>query len=190
MIDSRPIDFAAIRSAMMSFELSPRVEPNEFIELDRAFFPDGHRGVLDFKRQLVVGNRGMGKSFWTHALLNAALRERLARVYSIPAVAKTEVVIGFNGSERLGDVSPTPDEIAETLKKRDPDLIWRAVLMRAAYSFTKSGSIPSFTQAIDELSQSPQVYAQVMTAADDALSRDDRKMLIVFDALDRLSQNC
>src|ERR1035438_7669238 len=81
MSDTSDIDLIPIRGAMAGFEISPRVEPNEEIDLDRVFLPDGHRSVLDVKRQLVVGNRGMGKSFWTHALTNPAVRERLARAY-------------------------------------------------------------------------------------------------------------
>src|SRR5208337_1456134 len=107
MSEERPIDYAAIRKAMASFELSPRVEPNERIEIDRAFFPDSHRGVLDLRRQLVVGNRGMGKSFWTHALLNSELRVRIAKVYNFPFLANTDVVVGFNGSTKIDRVAPT-----------------------------------------------------------------------------------
>ena len=101
---------------MGSFELSPRVEPNERIELDRAFFPDSHRGVLDLRRQLVVGNRGMGKSFWTHALLNSELRSRIAKVYNFPFLANADVVVGFNGSTRIDAVAPTIDEVGDWLK--------------------------------------------------------------------------
>jgi hypothetical protein len=190
MTFSRPIDFAAVRDAMASFELSPRVEPNEKIEPNRAFFPAGHRGVLDMRRQLVVGNRGMGKSFWTHALHNAELRERLARVYSLPALANTEVVIGFNGSERLTEIAPTTDEVAGALKNDcDPELIWRAVLLRAAYSFGAAGPTPPLSEALNTLAASPGRYAEVLTAADDALIRQKKSLLIVFDALDRLGQD-
>ncbi len=87
------IDLAPIREAMAGIEMSPRVEPNEEIELERVFFPDGHRGVLDMRRQLVIGNRGVGKSFWTHALTNPAVRERLAQAYAFPKLANTEVII-------------------------------------------------------------------------------------------------
>jgi hypothetical protein len=184
------VDFAVIRDAMASFELSPRVEPNEIIDPDRVFFPDGHRSVLDLKRQLVVGNRGMGKSFWTHALLNPNLRERLARAYNLPALARTEVVIGFNGSEKLGAVAPTIEEIAEAIKHdHEPELIWRAALMRATHSFVSLGPKPSLSTAIRDLARSPQLYAQALTAADDTLARQGKTLLIVFDALDRLAQD-
>src|ERR1035438_2138806 len=95
------LDLACIREATAGFEISPNVVPNENINLERVFFPNGHRGVLDMKRQLVVGNRGMGKSFWTHALTNPTVRERVANAYSFPKLAKTDVIIGFNGSIKI-----------------------------------------------------------------------------------------
>src|ERR1700723_80530 len=98
-----------IREAMAAFEISSRVEPNETIDIERVFFPNTHRGVLDMKRQLVVGNRGMGKSFWTHALMNSAVRERVANAYAFPSLARTNVVLGFNGSTKLSKVTPSVD---------------------------------------------------------------------------------
>ncbi len=188
MTESKSIAFNSIRSAMAKFGLSPKVEPNEEIQLDRAFFPDGHRAVLDLKRQLVVGNRGMGKSFWTHALLNADLRARLAGVYSLPILGKTDVVIGFNGSERIGPVAPTIEQITSALRnKRDPELIWRAVLIRAARSFRKMDQPPSFDETIVELSSNPEAYAQTLADIDDELTHRNRFLIIVFDALDRLA---
>ena len=186
----RRIDFGAIRTAMADFELSPKVAPNETIEPDRVFFPAGHRGVLDLKRQLVIGNRGVGKSFWTHALLNEELRQTLARVYGQPRLAKTKVVIGFNGSEKLGPVAPTIEELSAAYSAgHDAELIWRAVLFRATHSVRASGPAPSFQQAVSIVKKQPEAFATALSLADDILSRDGMSLLIVFDALDRLAQD-
>jgi hypothetical protein len=184
------IEFAAIRKAMAEFELSSKVEPNATIELEQASFPEGHRNILDLKRQLVVGNRGMGKSFWTHALLNPDLRRRLATVYNFPALAKTDVEVGFNGSEKLGAVAPTTDEIYEAIRqKHDPDVVWRSVFYSAVYPIVNNGSKIKFTAALQKLTKSPQLYSEVMSTADDELSRQGRNLLIVFDALERLARD-
>src|SRR5258708_19843360 len=115
---------------MAGFEISPRVEPNEKIDLERVYFPHSHRGVLDMKRQLVIGNRGMGKSFWTHALTNPAVRERVANAYTFPALARTNVVLGFNGSTKLSTVTPSVDEIqAAHQAGHYPALIWHAFIL-------------------------------------------------------------
>ena len=190
MISGITVDFAAIRGAMAEFQLSPKVEPNEVIELDRAFFPDGHRGVLDLKRQLVIGNRGMGKSFWTHSLVNSELRERLAQVYELPVLAKADVVIGFNGSEKIGPVAPTIEEISRALKDRTPpELIWRAVMLRATHTLRSTSEPLSLNGTISKLKSHPHAYAQELSAADDILVQEKRSLLVVFDALDRLAED-
>lgn len=185
------VDYAVIRGSLAKFDLTPKVLPNERIELHRAFFPDNHRGVLDLKRPLVVGNRGMGKSFWTHALLNDELRERLASVYRLPALGKTQVVIGFNGSEKLNDVAPTTDEISDAIRKGiEPDLIWRAVLLRGARLVSHpSQSRLSFENAVKAIKSSPNVYSETLSKLDDNLRKQNKTLLIVFDALDRLARD-
>lgn len=188
MKTSKPVDFAAIRRGMASFDPSSRVEPNERIDADRAFFPDGHRGVLDFKRQLVIGNRGMGKSFWTHALLNPALRKRVAKAYGHPALATTEVVVGFNGSEKLDAVVPTTDEISRLFTDGcEPDTIWRAVLLRAINPEQNPGTFLNLQEAVQKITTRPEVYAETLTSLDNQLAAQGKAILIVFDALDRLA---
>jgi hypothetical protein len=187
-IHTEDLDLAPIRQVMAAFEISPRVEPNEEIDLERVFFPDGHRGVLDIKRQLVVGNRGMGKSFWTHALTNSAVRERLARAYAFPKLANTNVIIGFNGSIKLSIVAPTIEEIqAARNAGHDPELVWRTVILRAARSLRPVGTTSSFSDAISQLQARPGDYARELTAVDDEMADRGSSVLVVFDALDRLA---
>lgn len=181
------VDFPAIREALAGFELSSRVEPNTEIEVDRAFFPKGHRGVLDLRRQLVVGNRGMGKSFWTHALLSSELRKLLAEAYGHPLLASAHVFVGFNGSEKVNQTAPTQDEVADLLARDvDPRLIWRAVLIRVASKFIPDGADKPLTEVIMDLQNDPNRYSTVLSAADDELARTGSTLLVVFDALDRL----
>lgn len=189
-IDKVP-DLNQIREAMASFEISSHVEPNEKIDLDRVFFPHSHRGVLDMKRQLVVGNRGMGKSFWSHALANHAVRDRVAIAYGFPALARTEVVLGFNGSVRLGGVTPTIDDIQAAHKAgHEPTLIWQAIILRAVQSLRSPESPPpSLAATLSELSISPRAYAEELTAVDEENSNSGSFILVVFDALDRLSND-
>jgi hypothetical protein len=182
------IELAPIREAMAGFEISPSVAPNEEIDLGRVFFPDGHRSVLDIKRQLVVGNRGMGKSFWTHALTNPAVRERLAQTYAFPKLAGTSVVIGFNGSTKIAGVTPTIEEVQAARKAGDdPELIWRAVILRAARSIGATQTTSSFSDVLEQLKIRPGDYARELTAIDNTMANNGSSMLIVFDALDRFS---
>jgi hypothetical protein len=182
------VDLASVREALARFEISPNTTPNEPIDIDRVFFPDGHRSVLDLKRQLVVGNRGMGKSFWTHALTNSDVRERLARTYRFPKLARTRVIIGFNGSVRGSGVTPTIEEIQSVHSAGyDPELVWRAVILRAIRSLHPSSSGLSILETLDQLKTLPGDYAVELTALDDEAAVRDESILIVFDALDRFS---
>jgi len=190
MITDAGVDLAPIRGAMTEFDTSSRVEPNETIDLERVFFPNGHRGVLDVKRQLVVGNRGMGKSFWTHALTNPAVRERVANTYGFPALARTKVVLGFNGSVKLSPVTPTIGEIQSAYQDGDdPSLIWQAIILRAVRSLRSEATPASLTDALAEIRDRPRVYAEELTAVDEASAEDGSFILVVFDALDRLSHD-
>jgi len=182
------IGLAPVREAMAAFEISPSVAPNEEIDIDRVFFPDGHRSVLDLKRQLVVGNRGMGKSFWTHALTKPAIREQLARTYGFPRLADTNVIIGFNGSTRIAGVTPTIEEVQAARKAGDdPELIWRAVILRAARSIDGANATSSFSDVLEQLKIRPGDYARELTAVDDSMASRGSSILVVFDALDRFS---
>ncbi|MBW4093455.1 MAG: hypothetical protein HIU82_20495 [Proteobacteria bacterium] len=183
-------DFSAIRAALAAFELSPRVEPNEMIPVERAFLPEGHRGVFDLRRQLVVGNRGMGKSFWTHALLSPELRSRLAKVYGHRLLTSADVVVGFNGSDKVSPTAPTIDEVTSLLARGiDPELIWRAVLIRIASKYLSDGADKPLGDVIVGLQGDPNRYSVVLSAADDELARRGSTILVVFDALDRLGRD-
>ncbi len=196
MISSAP-DFSAIRAAIAALEPSPRVEPNETISVERTFFPEGHRGVLDLRRQLVVGNRGMGKSFWTHALLNSDLRGRLASVYGHRQLTTAKVFLGFNGSDKVNETAPTIDEVTGLLEGGvHPELIWRAVLIRIASRFLPDSAerrqnnfVGNLGDLIKGLQADANHYSGVLSAADDELARTGSTLLIVFDALDRLGRD-
>lgn len=181
-------DFAYIRAAMAAFDPAPRVEPNQEIDVNRAFLPKGHRNVLDLRRQLVVGNRGVGKSFWTHALLQPSLRQRLANVYGFRQLENANVVVGFNGSIKVSATAPTVDELAFYVNKGiPPELIWRAVLARIATGYNTPGQSLSLGDTIDALSVDPQIYSRELSILDEELSSRGSVLVIVFDALDRIT---
>lgn len=183
-------DFTALRSVIAAFDPSPRVEPNATISAEEAFLPAGHRGVLDLRRQLVVGNRGMGKSFWTHALLSKDLRGRLAEVYKHPQLANADVVIGFNGSSKESPTAPTVDEITALYARGcEPDLIWRAVMIRIASIGLPNKSGGSLDGIITSLGTDPNLYSRILSKADDEFARTGKTLLVVFDALDRLGRD-
>lgn len=189
-MNDNPNSFTAIRQAIASFQLASRVEPNTTIKLEEAFLPAGHRGVLDLRRQLVVGERGMGKSFWTHALNNKDIRDKLAGFYRYPELKSTNVRIGFNGSAKKQALTPTVDELAEVrqLSTSQPDLVWKALLVRVAEDML-GRKFDSLAATIGTLQQRPSHYSETLSELDDHLASKKQYLLIVFDALDRLAQD-
>jgi len=182
------IDLTPIREVLANFTISPNTAPNDEINPDQVFFPSSHRNVLDIKRQLVVGNRGMGKSFWTHALTNINVRKQLADAYSFPGLARTEVVIGFNGSTKISGITPTIEEIQRVSKiEEDPQLIWQAVILRAVKSLSPTVTNLSLIDTLENLKRRPDDYPVELSTADDEAIHRGASILIVFDALDRLS---
>jgi hypothetical protein len=180
--------FTAIRRAIAEFRLAWKVEPNTTILPHEAFLPVGHRGVLDMRRQLVVGERGMGKSFWTHALGNKDVRDKLAAYYRFPELKSTEVRIGFNGSDKRQVFAPTVDDLAEIRQMPigKPDLIWKALLLRMADDMLGK-KFDTLAATIGMLDQQPSRYSETLSQLDDQLAGNKQYLLVVFDALDRLA---
>jgi len=190
MISSRGYDVTTIRAAMAGFSPASRVEPNETVLPDRVFTPDSHRAVLDLGRQLVVGNRGMGKSLWTHALTNPQIRKQVAEAYGQPNLMKTEVVIGYNGSDKLSTVAPTREAITRALTAGySADDIWRGVMFRAMRDVAGVPENQHLEATLVKLKESPELFEEALSTADDELAQNGRTVLVLFDALDRLAND-
>lgn len=176
-----------LREIMASFSPASKVEPNEPVGPDRVFTPESHRSVLDLGRQLVVGNRGMGKSLWTHALTDPTVRSRAADVYGQSHLKKTNVVIGFNGSEKAHPIAPTPAGIERALDGGyTAEDIWRAVIFRAVQEVRSTAEPLQFDKTLARLKANPEEFEDALSSVDDDLAKKGTGVLILFDALDRL----
>jgi hypothetical protein len=190
MKKTKASDYTAIREAMAGFKPAPRIEPNDSVAPDMVFTPEGHRAVLDLSRQLVVGNRGMGKSLWTHALTNPAVRSQVAKAYSQPQLTKTEAVIGFNGSDKTSTIAPTREAIARALSNGyTEDDIWRGVIYRAMRQVHQKPEGQHLRETLEKLQKDPDAYEEALSQADDELAEKGQTLLIIFDALDRLAND-
>lgn len=182
--------FREIRSAMAALDPAPKIYPGDPIETNQVLMPESHRSVLDLGRQIVVGNRGMGKSLWTHALVNPEVRKQIAKSYSQPNLARTEVMIGFNGSDKTDAVAPTREAIQ---RARDDgfsaDDIWRGVIFRALCSARGRPEGQHLQSTLGNLRSSPQLFEEFLSETDDELTKEGRTVLVLFDAMDRLADN-
>jgi hypothetical protein len=186
-----PFDFQPIRAGLAELPRANNHAPGERVDPNTMVMVAGHRAALDPDRTLVVGNRGMGKSFWAHALAEPRAREEAARTFQ--ELSKTDVCFGFNASERSDDIAPTPSALEGALATfDDPDILWRAVLVRVALKegVASPTSLPNTLSALAAWVQTHgEDVDRLLTALDDKFAADGRRLLIVFDALDRLGNN-
>jgi hypothetical protein len=196
MLETARIDeriFGRIREGLASLRRANNHVPGEAVDPREVYTPASHRNALDPERTLVVGNRGMGKSFWAHALMDTSIRRLTAAYYGQPQLASMQVVVGFNGSELSGDVAPPNSVISQALKSgADAEAVWRAVIVRAASRFapTSSMTVPaSFVDLCHWVQSDAERYTNLLTLLDAALSKANERLLIVFDALDLLGAN-
>mgnify|MGYP000872183949 FL=1 len=144
------------------------------------YIPPSHHKALRLDAHVVVGARGVGKSFWTAALRSEELRATLGS--TMPELDQIKVDIGFSEQEAIHDY---PN--ADTFNKLHGDQVdaydtWRAVILRWIAKH-QDMSVPSdsWSDTVAWLKHSPEAAANLMQT-----SRNWRG-LIVFDALDRTS---
>lgn len=159
------------------------LETSNFAELPKPetlYLPSSHLKALRLDAHVVVGSRGVGKSFWTSALQSDSLRELLGS--AAQELKGIEVQIGFAGRDAI-DHYPNADVFLKFLDQGgDPYDLWRAVVLR--WVGQRVGvSVPRDTWqgTVDWLKSEPEAAARLMQQP------RDWKGLILFDALDRTS---
>lgn len=146
------------------------------------YIPPSHLKALRLDAHVVVGGRGVGKSFWTAALLSENLRPVIGS--ALPELEGIDVRIGFGNRENI-EHYPNADSFASMLNKNiEAYDIWRSTVLR--WVAKNNGiTIPQDTweHTVTWLKQEPEKAAHLMQ-----LQRTWRG-LIVFDALDRTSND-
>jgi len=157
---------------------------------DEIFTPSPQRNVLDVTRSLVIGNRGVGKTFWSHALSSQEGREVAADAYSLPLLRKVDAVFGFRGTVS-DELAPSPQVISAALKaaRGDPLVVWQAILLRALGSEAIAGLSSDLTDLAKWFSANPEMGDRRIRAADDQRLQRKRPLVVLFDALDTLAND-
>lgn len=144
------------------------------------YLPPSHLKALKLDAHIVVGGRGVGKSFWTAALQSESLRDQLGMVSS--ELQGIEVSVGFSSAEAIGCYPNADVFVTFFANNGDPYDLWRAVVLR--WVARRSGEripIDSWQSTVDWLKSNPEAAARLMQCERDWAG------LILFDALDRTS---
>lgn len=152
------------------------------------YIPPAHSKALRLECNLVIGARGVGKSFWTAALSDSTLRASLTS--EVKELERTDVYIGF-GSKPNIDAYPDKDTFSKLLKSgHTPYDIWRSVVVHWLCSLT--GNVfptASLRETVAWVEENPELIARLAQQADQMLQTTGRFGMIVFDALDRSSDD-
>jgi hypothetical protein len=159
--------------------------------VDDVYFPISHVEALNPDVALVIGNRGMGKTFWTLALADPQVRLEIGRRYFELRrlnFDQLEVQIGFADAE--GAVGMVSSAILDAISPKIPtELIWRAVVLRTLGPIVDAALPKTFKGLVDWIRANPEEQLDIFRAADRKLVSENRTVLILFDQLDQLAGN-
>lgn len=187
----KPEDIAAIREAMARFDpsASTTIVGADKAKVQDIFAPTAHSKALDPATTLVLGARGAGKSFWASALYNPETRELAAALYPRLGLDKLQVQIGFGGVRRAGVSKAIIDQLVPVgQEKAAADSFWQAVIAGAALEVTEPGQKHAVKEMLKRFAD-PEDWADAMEEVDDKLTENGETLLIVFDALDAISED-
>lgn len=182
MNDPAAIRQAIIEALPVDTSYSGAAPPPEYL-----YTPPAHLKALSLESQLVLGTRGVGKSVWTASLANADLRKQVGA--SIPQLENAEIRVGFSERQNLTSY-PDADTFSQLLMNQDVDAyaVWRSVVARWSASLLDR-TIPcdSWGETVHWVQHNPEPLAGMVQLASEKLDKEGRFGLLIFDALDRLS---
>ena len=153
--------------------------------------PALHANALDPQRSLVIGNRGVGKSFWSSVLTHQQTREAVASSYPRLPLRRIKAVLGFHEDAGKDDgPAPSPAAVNSLFSNgHNPEEIWRAVLLRGLRSELGTSLPTTLSEIIAWNAADVERSELALRRADRSFVENHRLFLIVFDALDRLSSD-
>lgn len=174
-------DAQALRAGILAASL----ETSTFGETPAAgtlYVPPSHLKALRLDAHVVVGGRGVGKSFWTAVLQSDPLRELLGAAAS--ELTGVSVRLGFANAEDIARY-PNADVFAAFIDQGgDPYDLWRAVILRwVAEKSEQQIPCKSWFETVEWMKSNPEAAARLMQQP------RHWRGLIVFDALDRTSND-
>ncbi len=157
-------------------------------ERQYVYVPPSHVKALRLECSLVIGGRGVGKTFWSAALRSEEVRRMLGQTVS--GLLGISVWDGYG--ERIDlDAYPDADTFDDLISEDiEPYHVWRAVLGRRVAEFL-SEEIPRerWAKTVEWVKREPETFARLLQQANDRLDTEARDGLIVLDALDRSNRD-
>jgi len=181
----------AVRLVLKELDEGASHPPGRPPDITQIFAPSEHGAALDPERTLVMGNRGVGKTFWSTALVDKATRAHIAQfpVYKRLRLDNVEAAIGFDGSYS-SVIAPSRDVIEDCEKAgAQPRKIWEAVLLRYLAPRINRSTPTLLKDTVIWLQENVEEGERILREIDSYFSTQGKRFLLVFDALDTLGAN-
>lgn len=182
-------DFLAIRRAIanMPGDVSSDAIGVQAPTLEELYAPETHAAALDPNAPIVQGARGTGKSFWAGVLGDGDLRAAAAEAYPRLGLMRLDVQFGYTGIEGphgIGrdklDQCVSPDADIEEAR-----IFFWATILRALEG--AAGKRPPSLPVLLPRARDLDTREAALSEADQALRKDGKILLIVYDALDTVA---
>jgi hypothetical protein len=194
MIQTMIDPVAALRTTLGHLEPAPSSSATVPPTVRQIYAPEGHEAALDPERPIVVGGRGTGKSFWSATLLDTTTRNFVAGSYPRLQLDRCDVSLGFAGVDSDHHGAPSREELDDLINTdgHPPEKVWRAVVLRSVAAHVDA-QIPTRLRGTDGLvawvSADAARTQGLLRQADETLHKENRRVIVLFDALDRLGQD-
>ena len=179
----------SIRKALAG--LPQDTNPGKPPRVQEVYFPPSHERALDPNNMVITAIRGAGKTFWWRALQSKEVRQFIGLVSRRSALsADTEVRTGFG-------VDPEPDhypgkDVLQLLERDgiEPRIIWRSVISwHLATKGHPLGYLGSWPERVAYVNDHPEIIDRLFYERDREFDQQNIYFLILFDALDRCSDD-
>jgi len=166
-------------------------------DLNQFFVPKSHARALKINVPIVIGDRGAGKSFWWSRLQSREHRERLEKVAPDTRIRANTYVIPGYGIERTIQDAPSinfyPSENVwrdDLLGKYPSRSIWKTIVL---WSVDPDSTVlppeQTWPERVRWLMANTEAADRLIQAKEVELIASDRDILIVFDALDSITND-
>ena len=153
------------------------------------YVPPTHARALDIEVTLVEGMRGAGKSFWWSSLVSEELRSFLHVGFPEARLPeKLEVMQGF-GAGTASLEYPDAEQLIDLVDSFRPRSIWRAVIASKVKFGGDFARLSTWPERVKWVQANAERFAIELAKADARLEKSGGKLLILFDALDRLADD-
>lgn len=159
-------------------------------ELARVYVPAQHLKALHLDASVVVGMRGAGKSWWTAVLASDLHRGFVSKQLHGSSLARVTARVGFGLDDTEAEF-PRPEALGDLVDQSlDPVDIWQTVVLRHVLRAVEKPSPfaeRAWREAIQWFIDHRNEANDLLTECDAQLTAENRVLLVLFDAFDRLA---